>query len=157
MLGSKVRESSPLGPFTLTVEPSTVTVTLVGMVTGFLPILDMSTSPHQRHDFAANLVRASLLVGHHSLGSRNDGDAQAAPNARQIFRRLVNPTTRPRDTFDVADHRLVFVITQVQAQHSVCTIIQDLVVLNEVVLLQNARDFCLELRHRHVYTLMSRL
>jgi hypothetical protein len=42
--GLKLRESSPLGPFTRTVEPSTVTCTLPGTSTGRLPIRDMVAS-----------------------------------------------------------------------------------------------------------------
>lgn len=45
--GSIVRESSPLGPFTWTVFPCSVTVTPAGIVTGNFPIRDMSAAPYQ--------------------------------------------------------------------------------------------------------------
>ena len=42
-----VRESSPFGPFTDTLFPSTLTVTPAGTSTGSFPIRDMMASPYQ--------------------------------------------------------------------------------------------------------------
>ncbi len=51
-----VQASWPLGPFTVTVWPSTVMVTPDGMETGFLPIRDISIDPAK--DFAAHVLFA---------------------------------------------------------------------------------------------------
>ena len=47
-----------------------VTVTPAGITTGILPILDISLppySPYKGKHFAANILFASLLVGHDAL------------------------------------------------------------------------------------------
>src|SRR5215471_6837087 len=55
-------ESAPLGPFTLTVCPSTLAVTPDGIATGFFPTRDMvirsvaRRSEHRAEDFSAHVV-----------------------------------------------------------------------------------------------------
>ena len=54
---------------------------------------------------------------------------------------LVDAATRTGDTLQMPDDGTVLEIAQVDAQHPVATIVQDLEVLDEVVLLQDAGDF----------------
>src|SRR4051812_24820622 len=63
---ASVQASWPLGPFTVIVWPSTVTVTPFGTAIGFFPIRDMSVDPAE--DFAAHVGVARRGVRHHALG-----------------------------------------------------------------------------------------
>src|SRR3989442_8350097 len=63
-----VQASSPLGPFTLTVWPSRVTVTPAGTEMVFLPIRDISIHPAEH--FAADVGVTGGVVGHDALGRR---------------------------------------------------------------------------------------
>src|SRR5881394_1611881 len=118
---TNVYDDSPFGPFTRTVEPFTSTVTPEGIGIGFFPIRDISCdllSPHQRHDFAANLPGACFLVRHDALRRRDDRDAQTATHARQLLCARIAAQTGTRDALHVADHRLVLEILQVQPEHA---------------------------------------
>src|SRR5690242_6555342 len=72
-----VKASSPLGPFTLTIWPSTTACTLAGTGTGRLPVRDMALVPlsatagspqseHVAQDLAAHLLLARPRIGHHA-------------------------------------------------------------------------------------------
>src|SRR5665647_711534 len=64
-------ESSPLGPVTLTVVPSMVTVALDGTSIGILPTRDIVSSsqslPYEAHYLSADAGRARFLLRHHAL------------------------------------------------------------------------------------------
>src|SRR5678815_5937805 len=62
-------DNSPLGPFTFTVLPSTVTVTPVGTGMGSFPIRDMVASPlpDHSHELAAGARLPRLAIGHQAL------------------------------------------------------------------------------------------
>src|SRR5688572_4781950 len=101
--------SAPLGPFTLTVWPSTFAVTPEGTGTAFLPIRDMvfllscpPPSEHGAEHFAANVGVACIVVRHHALRRRNDRNAQAVVDARQVAHGDIHPAARLGDTRHLA-------------------------------------------------------
>src|SRR3954466_13114961 len=63
-----VQASSPFGPFTVTVCPSIVTWTPLGIAMGFLPIRDILVDPDEH--FAAHVRFTSGGVRHDALGRR---------------------------------------------------------------------------------------
>src|SRR3954451_5945170 len=67
-----VQASWPLGPFTVTVWPSRVTVTPAGTAIAFFPIRDISIDPAEH--FTAHVLIACGRVGHDALGRRQDRD-----------------------------------------------------------------------------------
>src|SRR4051812_36779345 len=78
-------DSSPRGPFTLTVLPSTVTVTPAGIVTGILPIRDMvGLLPDDGDELAAGARLPRLTVGHQALVRAQNREAEAVANARDL-------------------------------------------------------------------------
>src|SRR6478752_2524958 len=77
-----VQESWPLGPFTVTVWPSRVTVTPAGTATAFFPIRDISVDPAE--DFAAHVRVTRGRVRHDALRRRQDRDAEAVLHGLQI-------------------------------------------------------------------------
>src|SRR5262245_27058763 len=92
--------SVPFGPFTLTVWPCTVAVTPDGMGTVFFPIRDMTlirsfgVLEYRAENFAADIGVAGIVVRHHALGGRDDGDAEPVVDARQVPDRNVDPPSR---------------------------------------------------------------
>src|SRR5689334_13339154 len=81
MPAGKTRDSSPFGPLTFTLVPSTSTVTFLATGMGSLPIRDIAL-PHVTDDFAANAASPCVLTGHDSLRRRQDRDPEAAVDAR---------------------------------------------------------------------------
>ena len=96
---TRVSESWPFGPFTVTVCPSTVAVTFFGTGIGFLPIRDMVQNlllphawragprppgqltpfarlEHAAQNFAAHILGAGARIRHHALRRRQDRDTQ---------------------------------------------------------------------------------
>jgi hypothetical protein len=66
----RVRDNSPLGPFTVTAKPLRLTVTLAGTGIGALPIRDMDQSPRSidvAEHFAADTLLAGVTVAHHTF------------------------------------------------------------------------------------------
>src|SRR5260221_4308722 len=87
-----VQESSPLGPFTVTVWPSSVTVTPEGMATACFPIRDISVDPAE--DFAAHVRVARGRVRHDALGRRQDRDPEAVLHRLQVLDRRLDAPAR---------------------------------------------------------------
>src|SRR5215470_130959 len=86
---------APFGPFIFTVWPSTLAVTPDGIGTAFLPMRDMMVpSEHRTQDFAAHIGLAGSMVRHHALGGRNDCNAEAVVDARQILHRRIDAAPR---------------------------------------------------------------
>src|ERR1700749_3342500 len=78
--GTSLTLSSPFGPLTLTVWPSTEAVTPLGRATGFLPIRDIvlsSPSEYLTEHFAADVLFAGCAVCHPGLGRRKKRKGQA--------------------------------------------------------------------------------
>src|SRR4051812_33604805 len=100
--------SSPFGPFTFTVLPSTVTVTPAGIETGILPIRDMSLSPlpDDGHELAAGARLPRLSVGHQALVRAENREAKAVANAGDVPHADVLPKPWRRHALQLPDHRL---------------------------------------------------
>src|SRR5438046_8436063 len=94
-----VRRSSPLGPFTETCWPFTVTSTPLGSVTGSFPIRLISSSPlpDVRQDFAAEGLLLGLAAGHEPRRRRDDRDAQTAEDPWHLGLSGVDAQPRPAD------------------------------------------------------------
>src|SRR3989441_13160926 len=101
--GCSVRLSSPLGPFTLTVLPSTFTVTSFGMATGRRPI--RLIPPDRAQDLGTEALPGGVEPGHDALRGRHDGHAEAAPDERQISPAGVDPPSRRRDPLRTGERR----------------------------------------------------
>src|SRR5690606_33058600 len=109
--------SVPLGPFTLTVEPSMVTSTPLGIGMGALPIRDMSGLPDVTEHFAADLATPGLTAGHHTLRRAHDRDPEASEDPRNLLLADVHAKPRAGDPPDAGDHRLAVIrVGDVQLQ-----------------------------------------
>src|SRR3954469_502181 len=73
MRGGSCRVRDPLGPFTVTTRPSSVTSTPEGTVMGRRPMRDIAL-PDVGEDLAAELGLAGLAAGHDPLGRADDHD-----------------------------------------------------------------------------------
>src|SRR6185503_17861182 len=90
-----VTDSSPLGPLTFTVCPSTAACTLAGTGTGRFPMRDMARfssfngrrgqrrSEYVTQDLAADLLLAGACIRHHAFRGRQDRDAEPVAHRRQ--------------------------------------------------------------------------
>ena len=79
-------DSSPFGPFTLNFVPSTPAVIPFGTGDGlFSDFRHTAPSEHRAENFAAHVLLASIVVGHHALGRRQDRDAETVVHARQLL------------------------------------------------------------------------
>src|SRR3954467_9136786 len=96
-----VQASSPLGPFTVTVWPSRVTVTPEGIATAFFPIRDISVDPAE--DFAAHVRVTRGGVRHDALGRRQNRDPETVLHRLQVLDRRIDAATRLRDALDLHD------------------------------------------------------
>src|SRR4051794_15586932 len=96
-----VQASWPLGPFTVTVWPSRVTVTPEGMATAFFPIRDISVDPAEH--FAAHVGVARRGVRHDALGRRQDRDPEAVLHRLQVLDRRIDAAAGLRDALDLYD------------------------------------------------------
>jgi hypothetical protein len=147
VLMQRARELA-LGPFTRTVFSSITISTPAGIEIGFLPILDIFAFlplPDEREELAASLGGARVTVGHHALRRGEDRHAQPIADARDLVALDVPAQSRLRDARQLADHRLVLVVLQVDAQDAVLLVVQQLEVVDVVVLLEKPRDLDLQL------------
>src|SRR4051812_32181024 len=100
-------ESSPLGPFTFTTLPSTVSVTPAGTVMGSFPIRDIfDLLPDDGDELAAGARLPRFTVGHQALVGAEDRQAEAIANPRNIRRAHVLAEPGGRHALQLADHRL---------------------------------------------------
>src|SRR5712691_10949885 len=156
--GCATRLISPFGPFTVIRRPSIWAVTPLGSGTGFLPMRDMSLLlPDHREQLAAHAGGAGFAVGHEALWRGQDRHAEAVLDARDLARLDVTSQARRGHALQLADHRGVVVILEVEPQQPVTPIVQHLEVLDVVVVAQQPRDLDLQLRHRHIDPTVARL
>src|SRR5439155_21226848 len=102
-----VRASAPFGPWTLTVFPSTVTVTPAGMATGSLPIRDIVPPlPDEGDELATGARLPRLAVCHQAFRRAEDRDAEPVPHARNLGRADVAAKTGRRHALQLANARL---------------------------------------------------
>src|SRR5262245_15621487 len=85
------RVSSPLGPFTATVRPDTLTSTPFGMEMGFLPTRDIVTSPDRGDQLAAQPATYCFLPGQNAVRRGQDRRSQPAQYARNLVPFHVHP------------------------------------------------------------------
>src|SRR3546814_15394142 len=62
--------------------------------------------------FATRVGRARFLVGHDPARRRQDGDAEAVVEPRQLLDLRIDPAARTRHPRDLLDHRRAFVVLQ---------------------------------------------
>src|SRR5437763_25405 len=151
--------SSPLGPLTRIVRSSTATVTPLGMAIGSFPIRDMCSSlPDDGDELAAGTCLTCFTVRHHPLRGAEDGQAQAIADARDLIDPDVAAQSGRRHTIQRADHRLSGTgVLESNAQQPLAVVgIDHRIILNEVVLLQDAGDLGLHSRYRNVDTTVLR-
>src|SRR5258708_1843529 len=149
-----VRVSSPFGPFTVTVLPSlSVIVTPLGTAIGAFPIRDMCLSlPDEGEELAARARLTRLTVGHQALRRGENRDPEAVAYAWHLGDTDVLAQARCGNALERADDRLsARGILEPHVQHGLPILgLDGPVILNEVVLLQDARNLGLHLRQRHV-------
>src|SRR3954470_14478440 len=104
----------PLGPFTDSIDPSTEALTPLGRATGTFPI--RLISKYLRQHLAADILLARFRVRENALGRRDDGNAEAVPDPRQVLRARIDPAAGLRDSRDVLDGRAALEIFQFDAQ-----------------------------------------
>src|SRR5215467_11937767 len=144
--------SSPLGPLTFTVLPSTATVTPLGIATGSFPIRDMRVLlPHHGDELAAGARLPRLTVGHQALVRAEDRQAKPVAHARDLGGTDVAAQAGRRHALQLANDGLAAGVLEPDAQHLPSFVgLERRVILNVVVLLQDSRDLGLHLRHRNV-------
>src|SRR5687768_3894027 len=98
--GSAARAMAPSGPFTEMLPPARFTSTPLGTGTGYLAILDMARSRDDAENFTADAVGARLAVGHHAARGREDGDAEAVHDARDVVAAAVHAQARLRHALE---------------------------------------------------------
>src|SRR6201989_886315 len=105
IVAGTVRVISPFGPLTVTTRPAILTSTPDGIAMGACPIRDIRSlrSPDVAQDFAADLAPARLTVGHQPLRGGQDGDAEAAEDARHAPGVAVDPQAGRGDPLDARD------------------------------------------------------
>src|SRR4051794_17982976 len=111
----------------------------------------MAVLPHDCDELAAGPRLSRLAIGHETLGRAEDRHAEPVANARDVRGADVLPETRRRHALELANDRLAAGVLEPDAQHAFALVgLERGVVLNEVVLLQDAGDFGFHLRHRDV-------
>src|SRR5262249_1958082 len=111
--GSTVR-SSPSLPLAVTTWPSTATCTPAGTGTGCLPIRDISE--HRAQNLPAHACLPRPRVGQDAARRRDNGDAEAVIDLRQIGDPGIDAAAGRRHPVKLADHRLAIVIFQLDRQ-----------------------------------------
>src|SRR4051794_38403597 len=117
MRGGSWRVSDPLGPFTVSTRPSSVTSTPSGTVMGSRPMRDIGL-PDVREDLAAELGLAGLAAGHDPPRRADDDDAETAEHARDVGLAGVHAQAGLADSLEARDDRHLAVdVLELQAQH----------------------------------------
>src|SRR6185437_4143435 len=154
MAAGSERCSSPFGPFTVIFEPSSVTVTPFGIVTGFFPIRDIFRAPlpDQREQLPAGARLSRLPVGHEPLRRTENRHAESVAHARDLAHTHVLAKPRRGDAADLANHRLFAGVAQIEPQHLPPFRGLDRLHVPDVVVLQeDAGDLDFHFRRRNVH------
>src|ERR1041384_5580308 len=93
--GENVLFNSPLGPFTWTSEPCTLTCTPLGSATGKRPMRDTTTSylPHFTEDLAAHTQLSGTRAGHHAFRRRKYGNTNPKKHPGDLLLLCINAAT----------------------------------------------------------------
>src|SRR3989338_563474 len=147
----------PLGPFTLTWLPLSLTSTPPGMVTGFFAILDMfalSPRPASGNDaqhFAAEAGLARGAIGHDPFGRGDDRHARAAEDARQPVLGPILTQAGRAHALDALDHPPALEILERDLQRRFTGVADLAPVLDIALVLEHLRDGALDARGRHAH------
>src|SRR3954451_570145 len=150
----------PLGPFTVTTLPSCLTSTPFGTGISFLPIRDIGISlPDLAEDFAADAALDGFLSGQHAFGGRDDGQAEAAEDARDLLLVAVDAAARARDALDAVDDRLAARrVFEVDPERTLgLVLLLKVVVADEALILEDAGDLHFQLRRGKLDAFVMRL
>src|SRR5438093_4137592 len=115
--------SLPFGPCTSTAPSTTVTVTPLGIVIGFLPIRDIvfpvgaELAPPERADQGRPLPNVAqqltadaglhgCAAGHHAARGRQDAGAETGEHLRHVIASEIDAAARPADALDAGDQLL---------------------------------------------------
>src|SRR5690606_7130602 len=146
----------PFGPLTDTCWPSMFTSTPEGTVIGSFPMRDIALSPplpDVGEDFAAHAVAHGLTVGLEAGRRRDDRDAEATENLRQVVGFRVHTQTRLRHAAEAGDAALT-VRTELELHDEVLVLLAGLgaVVRDVTLTLEDLGDVLLDLRvpERHL-------
>src|SRR5262245_62808033 len=110
------------------VWPATLAVTPVGIATGLLPMRDIARAPaleHRADDFAAHVLVACGVIGHHALGRGHDGDAEAVVDARQRPHRGIDASPRLRHPGNLANDRRAVEILELDVELRATVLVLD--------------------------------
>src|ERR1019366_6849545 len=111
--------------------------------------------PHFAEHFSAHAFAARLAAGHHALGGRHDGNAEAALDALDLIAADIDAAAGTRDARQVADGRLCAAVLQVHAQNLPALFFLGLVIRDVALFLENAGNLGLQLRSGNIQLLMA--
>jgi hypothetical protein len=127
------KNSSPFGPLAVTFWPSTWRSHLqeperasyryeTYWISTCLFVMrgSLCRSEDRAKHFATNVLFASLVIGHHTLRSRKDGDAEAVRDLRNGLDRDIDAAARLGHAVDLADHRLRLRSTSARSRARTC-------------------------------------
>src|SRR5262245_19235435 len=163
--------SFPFGPSTATSDSVTFTLTSFGISITFFPTRDITfmvvggwwlvvpSATRQPLINAAQYLAADvgltrLFACHHAARSAHDVDAQTAQNLRDLFARNVDAAARKRNALKARNHALaVRPVAQKDAQRPSFAAFDglDAVIGDVPFIFEDARNFDLQARRRHIH------
>src|SRR5215217_3446236 len=147
-----VKDSLPLGPSAETVWPWMLILTPAGTLMGDLPTLDIKYPlPDLAQDFAADALSAALVIREDTLGSGDDGDAEAVFDLGQAVEAGVVTTAGRAHAHQTLDRGHTVRVTEKDFHPALLVVGHDDEFLDEVLLDQNLRDFAAQLGRRHFH------
>src|ERR1700681_182643 len=158
MGSASVKDSSPLGPLTVTSRSCSAMLTPEGTLMGARPILlIVSYLPHECHDFAAATASLGLPAAHHALRRRKNDEAEPAHALRDLAFRRVDPQAGFADALQSVDHALAVLSVFERDADNVARLARDeFEVLDEAFRLEELCDLLLQARGGHVDALVKR-
>jgi hypothetical protein len=112
--------------------------------------------PDVAEHFAPDALPPGILTGHHSLRGREDRDAEATEDARDLLLADVDAEAGFAHAFQTGEDWLLFPrVVQVHAQVLPVPLFVHLEVLDVALGLQDFRDRPLELGCRHVHKVVT--
>src|SRR5690606_30684422 len=147
----RARLRVPFGPFTVTLSAATLNSTPFGREIGFLATRDMGAYSlgHQADDFAAHALGAGLAVGHQTLGSGDDGHAEAGQHLGQVVLAPVLTQAGTGHALEALDHRLALVVLQGDLESRLGALADHAEIADIAFVLQDLGNRQLHLRGRH--------
>src|SRR5689334_2844882 len=143
----------PSGPLTVIDDALIATSVPAGTAIGILATRDIVYSlSHVAKHFATDAGCTCFTVGHHTLRGRDDCDAQAVHDLRDLVLALVDAQARTGNALDALDNRTANVIFQTDVQFRLATFGGHGEIFDVTLVLQDVgdRNFHFRRRHRHV-------